>query len=78
MMPRNQYTRTKAGIIIGCAHIPHLPPTIDEHTTTIQQVLLNAYSCPSKAKWRNYLYVAVLVAVLAVCILFGQPTAAAS
>lgn len=72
MMPRNHYTKTKTGIVIGCAHIPHLPPEIDEHTTTIQQVLLNTYSCPRKANWRNYLYVAALIAVFTACVLFDN------
>ena len=77
MMPRKHYTRTKTGITIGCAYIPHLPPEIDEHTTTIQQALLNTYSCPRKAKWGNYLYVAVVLAVFAACYLSIQPTVAA-
>ena len=72
MMPRNHYTKTKTGIVIGCAHIPHLPPEIDEHTTTIQQVLLNTYSCPRKANWCNYLYVAALIAVFTACVLFDD------
>lgn len=77
MMPRNQYTRTKSGIVIGCAHIARLPPTTDEHTTTIQQVLLNAYSCPRKAKWRNRLYVAAVLAIFVACALIAQPTVTA-
>ena len=76
-IPRNHYTRTKTGITIGCAHIPHLPPEIDEHTTIIQQALLNTCSCPRKTKWGNYLYVAVVLAVFAACYLFIQPTVAA-
>ena len=76
-IPRNHYTRTKTGITIGCAYIPHLPPEIDEHTTTIQQALLNTYSCPRKAKWGSYLYVAAVLAVFAACYLFNQPTVAA-
>ena len=77
MMPRKHYTRTKTGITIGCAYIPHLPPEIDEHTTTIQQALLNTYSCPRKAKWGSYLYVAAVLAVFVACYLLNQPTVAA-
>lgn len=73
-MPRNYYTRTKTGIVIGCAHIPHLPPAIDEHTTTIQQALLNTYSCPQKAKWGLYLYVAVVLAAFAAYYMLMQLT----
>ena len=77
MMPRNHYTRTKAGIVIGCAYIPHLPPVVDEHTTTIQQALLNTHGYPRKAKWGNCLYVAVVLAAFVVCYLLNQPTVAA-
>lgn len=73
MMPRNHYTKTKTGIVIGCAHIPHLPPEIDEHTTLVQQVLLKQYSNPKHAKWLNYLYVAALIAVFTACVLFDNP-----
>ena len=68
-MPRNQYTQTKTGIVIGCAHINHLPPTIDEHTTVIQQLLLDSYQNPSRDKWLGWAYaicVMVLIAAIAI------------
>ena len=69
-MPRNQYTRTKTGIVIGCAHINHLPPTIDEHTTVIQQLLLDSYQNPSKDKWISWAYAIGVMALIAVIAVF--------
>ena len=69
VMPRNHYTTTKTGIVIGCAHINYLPPTIDEHTTIIQQLLLNNYRNPSKDKCIRRTY-AIGVMALIVAIAF--------
>lgn len=65
-LPRNQYTRTKTGIVIGSACIYTRTPEIDEHTTLIQQVLLNDYANPRKTLWCSVLYVAALIGVIAV------------
>lgn len=67
-MPRNHYTTTKTGIVIGCAHIKYVPPTIDEHTTVIQQVLLSNYRDSSKDKrirWTYAIGVMVLITAIA-------------
>ena len=69
-MPRNQYTQTKTGIVIGCAHINNLPPTIDEHTTVIQQLLLNSYQNPSKDKWFRRAYAICVMALIAAIAIF--------
>ena len=69
-MPRNQYTQTKTGIVIGCAHINHLPPTIDEHTTVIQQLLLDNYQNPSKDKWLGRTYAICVMALIAAIAIF--------
>ena len=69
-MPRNQYTQTKTGIVIGCAHINHLPPTIDEHTTVIQQLLLDSYKNPSKDKWLGWAYAICVMALIAAIAIF--------
>ena len=69
-MPRNQYTQTKTGIVIGCAHINHLPPTIDEHTTVIQQLLLDSYQNPSRDKWLGWAYAICVMALIATIAIF--------
>ena len=69
-MPRNQYTQTKTGIVIGCAHINHLPPTIDEHTTVIQQLLLDSYQNPSKDKWLGWVYATCVMALIVAIAIF--------
>ena len=63
MLPRNHYTRTKTGIVIGCAAAPMRRPEIDEYTTTIQQALLGKYRNPAMAKWAWRIYLATLVLV---------------
>ena len=69
-LPRNQYTKTRTGIVIGAAHINRLPPVTDEHTALIQQVLLKSYASPALAKWANVLYVVLVVVVFAGLIIF--------
>ena len=69
-MPRNQYTQTKTGIVIGCVHINHLPSTIDEHTTVIQQLLLDSYQNPSKDNWISWTYAIGVMALIAAIAFF--------
>lgn len=76
-LPRNQYTKTRTGIVIGGAHINRLPPVTDEHTSLIQQVLLKSYVNPAHAKWANVLYVVLVVAVFTGLFIFVQPTVSA-
>lgn len=73
-LPRNQYTRTKTGIVIGSACIYTRTPEIDEHSTVIQQVLLKQYSNPKHAKWLNRLYVALVIGIFIAAFWFGTPT----
>lgn len=73
-LPRNQYTCTKTGIVIGSACIYTRTPEIDEHTTLVQQVLLKQYSNPKHTKWLNWLYVAFVLAMFAAAFWFTTPT----
>lgn len=72
-IPRKHYTRTKTGIVIGCAHINHLPPTVDEHTTIIQQTLLNRDKYSKRTKWQNTLYVLFVIGLMFFALVHSQP-----
>ena len=74
MLPRNHYARTKTGIVIGCAAPPMRRPEIDEHTVTIQQVLLGKYRNPSLAKWARRSYIAALVLTFSLLVCLGVGT----
>ena len=72
VMPRNQYTVTRTGIVIGCAHIqkPYVP--VDEHAQLIQNSLLNSKEDVCTESVVAYIVTALVALIAALFHIFPQ------
>lgn len=72
IMPRNQYTVTRTGIVVGCAHIqkPYVP--VDEHAQLIQNSLLKSKEDVCVQSIVAYIVTALVALIAALFHIFPQ------